>query len=300
MKLTILGTSCMVPTKERNVSATAIEFDGEVILFDCGEGTQRQMNIAKINRQSITKICITHWHADHVAGLMGLLQTIGKKDTEKTLHIYGPIGTKTYLEHLQKSSASVPEIDLHVHELEPHKKPTRFFENTDYALEYISLEHGVPTIGFSFIQKDKRRIMPQKLKEYNIVPGPHLTKIQEGKSITYNEKEFKPDDISYIVPGKKITYALDSAYCEEIVSLAQNAYILITEATYTQKHEENAQKFSHMTSAQAAQVAELAQVEKLILTHISQRYTDLETLEQEAKVLFSHTIIAHDFLVEKF
>ncbi len=299
MKITLLGTSCMVPTKERNVSSTYVAYDGEGILFDCGEGTQRQMNIAGIKRSSVKKICITHWHADHIAGILGLLQTISQKEQEVTLKIFGPVETKKRMKHLLETSISYQYITLEIIELAPTKKETLCYENADYALSYISLDHTTPCVGYKLRQKDKRRIKVEALQQYNIKPGPILSQIQQGKSVTIQQKRIHPDDVSYIVPGKSIVYGLDTAYCTELIELATNADILITEATYTQKHEENARLYKHMTSQQAAQIAQLANVQRLYLVHLSQRYKTTQELLDEAQTIFPKTEIGYDFLTIK-
>ena len=150
MQLTFLGTSSMVPTKERNVPSVFLQFKDQGILFDCGEGTQRQMNIAGIKRTNVTKILISHWHGDHVAGLIGLLQTLGNEEELPRLEIYGPKDTKKRMAYLLRSCFFDVAVDLHVKDLKG-KKLTRFFENEDFAIECAELEHKIPCMGYVFI-----------------------------------------------------------------------------------------------------------------------------------------------------
>ncbi len=296
MKITLLGTSCMVPTKERNVSATHVQYGGEGLLFDCGEGTQRQMNIAGIKRSTVSKIFISHWHADHIAGILGLLQTISNKDTDKTIDIFGPIETKKRMNNLLKTSITSQELHIRIHELKPTQKIQKIFENDEYEIAYISLDHTIPCVGYSLIQKDKRRMKVESLKKYNITPGPILSQFQMGKSVVINNKTISANDVTYIVKGKKFTYAIDTSFCEELVKLSQDTDLLITEATYTEKHIENATKYKHMTAKQAARAADLANAKKLILVHISQRYKEPEEITQEAKEVFENSELGFDFL----
>ena len=303
-ELTILGTSSMVPTKERNVQAFYLEHLGEGLLFDCGEGTQRQMNIAKLNRNKIRKILITHWHGDHVAGLIGLLQTVGHQlgvqedeyEKEKTeLHLYGPKGTKQHMHHLQRSVIyEQGKINIHVHELpmELHK----FFENDEYELWCAPLKHGVPCLGYSFIQKDKRKIDMVRAEKLGLKPGRNIGLLQQGKTILHEDKEITPDMISTIEPGKKFTLIADTRRCNEAVMLAEKADLVVIEATFSKEHEEKAHDFKHLTAEQAAGIAQQAGADRLILTHFSQRYKDLNDHLEEARTLHNNTELAFDFM----
>src|SRR3989344_1453883 len=154
MQLTFLGTSSMVPTKERNQIAVFLSYDTEGILFDCGEGTQRQFKIAGISLSKVTKILISHWHGDHVLGLPGLMQTLSSTDYTGKLEIYGPIGTKKRIEKMFEAFVFDKRLDFDVKEV----KSGVFFENNDFQLEAHQLEHGIEILGYSFVEKDKRKI----------------------------------------------------------------------------------------------------------------------------------------------
>ncbi|MFC1690945.1 ribonuclease Z [Nanoarchaeota archaeon] len=296
MELTILGTAAMVPTKDRNVSATYLDYKGEGILFDCGEGSQRQMNLAGINRNKVNKILLTHWHGDHIGGIIGLLQTISNKESEKNIEIFGPKETKERFNNLMKASVFDNHLKIKVHELPDTNTPKKCFENNDYIIEYISLEHSCPTIGFSFIEKDKIKINKAYLKKHKIRDGPHLKKLQEGKSITYKGEKIDVKEAATVVKGRKITYALDSIQTLNIVQLAQNADVLICESTYLNKQEEKAEQYQHLTAKQAAYIATQANAKKLVLTHFSQRYKNNEELEEEVKSGFDNSACAYDLM----
>jgi len=289
-----LGTSCMVPTKERNVSSIYLDYEGEGILIDCGEGTQRQLNIVGIQRNRVKKILISHFHGDHVSGIVGLLQTIGNELDGATLEIYGPTGTKKFMGHILHSCHFDLNLELKIHEVKA-KKVITFYENDKYKLEAVELEHGIPCLGFSFIEKDKRKILMAKLNKYKLGSGPLIGKLQRGKDIIFKDKKIKAEDVTRIEKGKKISFISDTVFTENCIKLAEESDIMISEASYTSKLEEKAEKYKHMTAKQAAYIANTAQVKRLILTHISQRYKTDEEILEEAKTVFEDVEVAYDF-----
>lgn len=297
MHITFLGTAGMVPTKDRNVQSIYIDYKGSGILLDCGEGTQRQLQLAGLNAQKIKIILISHWHGDHVSGLVGLIQTIGNfaNDVDKTVKLFGPPGTKDFFYHLMSSCEFETKIGIEVNELSP-KGVEQFYETEDYAISSAMLEHSIPTLGFRFEQKAKRKINKAKLDKLGIKPGPQVAKLQAGESIIVDEKEIQPDSISTLHPAKAVAFVFDTQLTDNCFALAQNAQILISEAVYKHDLLEKAMEYKHMTSTQAAQVASQAGAEQLILTHFSQRYKDVSELEAEAKTVFPNTMCAYDLL----
>jgi ribonuclease Z len=287
----------MVPTKERNVTGIHIQYKGEGLLLDCGEGTQRQMNIAGIKRTTVKKILISHWHGDHVSGIIGLIQTMGNDIEPPELVIYGPKDTAKRVDHMMQTCIFDSKVKIEVHELTPEKgKVVRFYENEDYALECASLDHKVPCIGYSFIEKERLNIDVDKQKELGIRDGPHLKKIKQGKEAKYKGKTIKPEEITYAVARKKLTYIADTEACGEATLLAQDADIMISESTFTSEDFEKAEVRKHLSSKDAAMIAEQAGARKLILTHFSQRYKTTQDLEQEARIHFPETTCAFDFM----
>ena len=297
MEITFLGTSAMVPTKERNVTGIFLRYKGEGILLDCGEGTQRQMNIAGISRSSVNKILVSHWHGDHVSGIVGLLQTMANKDANPTVDIYGPKGTKEHVKHMIGMVIFDVQVNLQVHELIPKRDEVlKVVETEDYIIECAALDHKIPCIGFNFIEKDRLNIDVAKQKKLGIKDGPHLRKLKEGKAIKYKGKDIKAEEVTYLVEGKKITYVADTAACENCTKLAQNADILISESVYAGDMAEKAEEYKHLTANDAAMIATQADVKKLILTHFSQRYKTVEQIEEDAKTIFPNTVCAFDFM----
>ncbi len=292
MQIIFLGTSAMVPTKERSHSAVLIKYGPEGILFDCGEGTQRQLKIAGIKPSAITKIVISHWHGDHVLGLPGLIQTLAANEYEGTLEIYGPKGTSKRMEMMLEAFAFDRQISISVNEI----KDKSFFDNKNFKIQALPLEHSTVSLGFCFTEKDKRRIKVDTVRKLGIPEGPLLGKLQSGEVISFKGKKITPEQATYVVKGKKIAIISDTLPCSNAVDLAKEADIMVCEATYASDQEEKAEQYMHMTAKQAALLASQAKAKKLILTHFSQRYKTAAEIEEEAKDIFPNTICAYDFL----
>ena len=291
MQLTFLGTSCAKPTKERNHSAIFLSYGSDGILFDCGEGTQRQLTIAGIKPTKISKILISHWHGDHVLGLPGLIQTLGMSEYTKTLKIYGPKGTKERFANILKSTVFEERIKLEVYEVKG-----RFYDGQKYTLEAAPLDHLTPTLGYRFVEKSRRRINIDLVKKLGIPEGPLLGSLQEGKSIEYKGKKITPKQATYIVNGKIICYLPDSVPSKNSLQLAKDADLLICESTYSSKLQDKADKYKHMSSKQAALIANQANAKKLVLTHFSTRYKTTHELVDDATEVFQDVVAAKDFM----
>ena len=292
MQITFLGTSSMVPTKERNQIAAFLSYGSEGILFDCGEGTQRQFKIAGISLTKVTKILISHWHGDHVLGLPGLIQTLSSMDYNGTLEIYGPAGTKKHMEKMFEAFVFDKRLDFVVKEV----KQGVFFENNEFQLEAHQLEHGIETLGYRFVEKDLRKIDMKKIKKSGIPVGPLLGKLQQGKPIEINGKKIMPDDVTYIEEGKKLAYITDTLLCDNCYKIAEDADLLICEATYSSKLAGKSEEYGHMTAKQAAQLSNKANVKQLVLMHFSARYKNTQEIEEDARDIFDNVICANDFM----
>ncbi len=280
----------MIPSKKRSHTAILLTYKNENILIDCGEGTQRQFQIAEISPSKLTKILLTHWHGDHILGLPGLFQTLGMNDYKKTLNIYGPKKTKYYIQ-LIKDLVNI-SIPLQIHEISSGK----VFETNDFIIEALPMSHGLPSLAFSFQIKNKLRFDKSKLKKLKIPHGPHMKELQQGKSIKLNGKTIKPSQVAYEEKGRKITFVLDTEINENAVKLAKDSDILICESSFTENEAEMAKERFHLTAKQAATIAKKANAKQLFLTHISQRYEHSpQTILNEAKKVFTNTKIANDF-----
>ena len=292
MQLTFLGTSSMVPTKERNQIAVFLSYGSDGILFDCGEGTQRQFKIAGISLPKVTKILLSHWHGDHVLGLPGLMQTLSSMNYNGKLEIYGPTGTKKRMESMFEAFVFDKRLDFDVKEV----NQGIFFENNEFQLEAYQLEHGIETLGFRFTEKDNRKVDMKKVQKLGVPSSPLIGKLQEGKSIEYKGKKIEPDEATYIEKGKSVAYITDTVLCDNCYKIAENADLLICEATYSSKLVDKSEAYGHMTARQAAQLANKANAKQLILIHFSARYKNTQELEEDARNIFDNVICAKDFM----
>ena len=297
MQILFLGTGAMVPTRERNVSGVLLEYEGEYILFDCGEGTQRQMNLAGYNRVKARKILITHWHGDHVSGLIGLIQTLGHIPDPGSIQLIGPKGTEERLYHLMNSVYFDRRLDIKVIEADP-KKPAIVFSEDRYDIWAVSVEHSVPTLAYAFVEKDRTRIDTKKASQLGLSEGPLLGKLSRGLTVNHEGRAIKPEQVTYSQPGRKVVYVMDTNLTDGALRLAEDADVLICESTFlAEEHQDKAEEYGHLSARDAAQLARDANAKKLFLTHFSQRYADVGPLLEEARQVFPSTEAAHDFLL---
>jgi len=290
LKLTFLGTSDAIPSIERNTTSILLSYKDENILIDCGEGTQRQLRKANFNPCKITKILISHWHGDHILGIPGLLQTLSFSGYNRTLDIYGPKGTKNLMKALLKTFVFQEKIKLNVKEVE-----NKFFENEDFYLEAEHMTHGTPCNAYAFVKKKTLRIDKDKLKKTKI-SGPVLKHLKEGKDIVFDGKKYFSKELTFEETDKKISFVFDTSFNERIIPLVKNSDILVCESTFGSELEERAEDYKHLTVRQTARIAKESKSKKLILTHISQRYSkNPQVLLEDAKKIFKNSILAKDF-----
>lgn len=285
----------MQPTKERNHSAVFLEFEGEGILLDCGENTQRQMRIAGISTTAVTRIFITHWHGDHVLGIPGLMQSMAANGYNKSLKIYGPKGTKDRFTHLLKAFVFDNHLDFEIFEV--HSGIACDVEK--FYVECAELDHSIMCLGYSFVEKDTRKIKVSFVRSLGIPDGPLLGKLQKGHKIEWKGETIKPEDATFTKKGKKITYITDTGKCKAAVELAKDSDLLISESAYATSLGEKAEEYKHLTASDAAHIAALAGAKKLVLTHFSQRYTNTDELLENAKQIFPDVECAFDFFKTK-
>lgn len=282
----------MQPTKNRNPSSVLLRYKGHGILFDCGEGTQRQMKFASIPVTCITKILISHWHGDHVLGLLGIIQTLGASNYSSTLELYGPPGSKKYLKNMFDSISFDFRLNLNVVEVESGK----FFENNEFAIECFPLKHNIPCIGFRFVEKDRRRIRVDVAKNIGLPTGPLLGKLQRGESVDFKGKKITPEQVTSIVKGKKISYLVDTGMVDTCYDLAEDVDVLICEASFARSLQAKAEDYLHLTGYDAGMIASKSNVKKLVLTHFSARYVNTDEIKNDAQEVFQNVVCAKDFM----
>ena len=289
IKLVFLGTSDAVPSTERNHTSILLNYKDENILVDCGEGTQRQFRKAELNPCKLTLILITHWHGDHILGIPGLLQTLSFSGYGKTLFIYGPRGTKEFMNQIFKTFIFQGKFKIQVEEVE-----NKFFENEDFYIEAKKMSHGVPCNAYTFVEKTKIRIDKKKLQKTKI-NGPILQKLKSGKDIVYDGKKYLAKNLIYKEDGKKISFVFDTSFNKEIIPFVKNSDLLVCESTFGEELEEKAGEYKHLTSKQSAEIAKKSNSKKLVLTHISQRYNKTQAnILKTAKKNFKNSVLAKD------
>lgn len=291
MEITFLGTSSAVHSFERNHPSIVLKAFGKVMMFDCGEGTQRQLIYAKISPMKISKIFITHFHGDHVLGLPGLIQSMNFRGRETKLTIYGPKGLNVLKEAI--FSLGYCNIEFPIEFIEIGSGIVE--ETEDYVITSQEVNHYVPSLAYSIEELKKPRFLREKAIELGVPVGPDFGKLHNGEEVEIDGKIIKPEQV--LGPprkGRKITYSGDTTPCEEMIELAKDSTLLIHESTYIKEDSDKAEENYHSTSSDAASIAKKSNSKKLVLTHISTRYQNTEQLLDEAREIFENVEIAKD------
>ncbi|MDM5156332.1 ribonuclease Z [Bacillus sp. DX1.1] len=299
MEFVFLGTGAGVPSKGRNVSSIALQLleeRGETWLFDCGEATQHQILHTSVRPRRIEKIFITHLHGDHIFGLPGLLGSRSFQGGTTSLTVYGPKGIKQFIEVALSVSTTHVKYPLEIVEI---TEEGLVFEDKQFYVETKRLSHGIECFGYRVVEKDiQGHLLIDKLLEVGVKPGPIFKRLKDGETVELEDGRVLhgKDFIGPPQKGRIITILGDTRYCEASRQLAQDADVLVHEATFAAEDVEQAHDYFHSTTEQAARIALQANVKRLILTHISSRYQGetYKELLQEAQALFLNTEMALD------
>ena len=300
MELQFLGTGAGVPAKMRNVSSIALKLldeRNEIWLFDCGEATQQQILNTTIRPGKIKKIFITHLHGDHIFGLPGLLTSRSFQGGEDELIVYGPKGIKRFIDASISVSHSKLGYPLKVVEFE---EDGVLFSDQQFIVEAMKLEHGIPSYGFRITESDQiGELKAEELRAIGVPFGPVFGRLKRGEVVTLEDGRVidGKDYVSEDIKGRVVVICGDTRFTPKSITLAQNANVLVHEATYEADKEKTARQHFHSTSKQAATIALEANVQQLYLTHISARYLghQVSQLEQEARKVFPKTKVVKDF-----
>ena len=297
--VTFLGTVSGIPSKDRNHPAIALEYYSyrkDTLLFDCGEGTQKQLMKSGISFMDIDRIFITHWHADHFSGLIPLIQTMNLEKRKKTLTIFAPEASRFVPAIINLGYFGlrfpVKAVDVPFE----GQKITKVYETKEWEILSIPVLHTVPTVAFAFKEKDRWNIDTEKLKDLGLKRGRWLKELKLKGKTKYRGKTIKLEDVAKKKKGLKVVYTGDTLPCDNVVKLAEGADLLIHDGTFFE--EETAAGKYHATVREAARIAVKAGVKQLVLTHISRRYQgeDLKKIEEATKKIFPNTKVAHDFM----
>ncbi|MEB3199145.1 MAG: ribonuclease Z [Synechococcaceae cyanobacterium] len=308
MQVTFLGTSSGVPAQGRNVSAVALRFPqrSEFWLFDCGEGTQHQIQRSALRVSQLSRIFITHMHGDHIFGLPGLLASLGLAGNCRGLDLYGPDLLQDYIEAVQRCASTRPGYPLGFHRVrQAAASGSVLLEDGDLEVRCTPLHHRVPAFAYRVECRPRPgRFDVERARALGIPPGPLYAELKRGRTITLDDGRIIRGEslCGPVQVGPSVVYCTDTVFCEAAVELARGADLLIHESTYCHADAELAFARLHSTSTMAAQTAREAGVGQLVLTHLSPRYgpgsaTTAEDLLAEARAIFPQTLLARDFLV---
>jgi ribonuclease Z len=287
IKLVVLGSSAAVPSVERSLAAIGLRYEGDVYLFDCGEGTQRQMMKYGLSYAKVKCIFVTHSHADHIVGIAGLAQTLGLIERKEPLYIYCPTGCGRHIEALLSIGRYPYEIIVReIGDGICHK-------GDGFSVSAFPVQHAGACLGYVFAQEGRRNFNEAKCRKLGI-RGRMFGELERNGEISVGGKKIAYAAVSKLKPGIKVAYSGDGVPGEATVAAAKGADVLIHEATYANEHEKEAALHSHSTAAQAAAVAKKAGVKRLVLTHVSGRYTETKALQDEARKIFKKSDVAKD------
>ncbi|MCE9669157.1 ribonuclease Z [Myxococcus stipitatus] len=296
LRLTFLGTSAAQPTLHRNLSGLAVKADADLLLFDCGEGSQRQM-VRFGTGFTVDAVFFTHFHADHYLGIIGFLRTLGMMGRDTPMHLYGPPPARRLLHqavHLGLDTLSFP---VEIHEV----KDGDVIPRNGYALHAVGVDHRINALAYALVEDDRPgRFHLEKARELGVPPGPSFGKLQRGESVVLEDgRTVKPEDVlGPPRPGRRLVISGDTRPCASVVRAAKDADLLIHESTFSDDEQERALETRHSTAREAARVAREAGARRLVLTHLSSRHdTDPSKLLTQAREEYKGPVeVAYDGL----
>lgn len=294
--LIILGSSSQQSTRNRNHGSYFLRWNDEGLLFDPGEGTQRQFIFANIAPTAVTRIFISHFHGDHCLGLGSMLMRLNLDKVTHPIHCYYPASGKKFFDRLHYSSIYHETIQVVEH---PVSRDGIVEEGGNFCIEATFLDHSVDCLAWRITEPDKRKFVKEKLQELYL-DGPIVKKLESEGKVLLGNKLITLDDVSWVRKGDSFVFIGDTRPCKNAIKIARGAKLLLCESTYLEKESYLAQKHYHLTAKQAATIAKEAGVEKLILTHFSARYISSVAFENEAKTIFPNSEAAEDLKVFPF
>ena len=292
----ILGCSSQQPTRKRNHGAYLVRWNDEGLLFDPGEGTQRQFIFANVAPTVVTRIFVSHFHGDHCLGLGSMLMRLNLDKVTHPIHCYYPASGKVYFDRLRFGSIYHDTVNVVEH---PVFEEGIVHQDEQFQIEAKFLDHGIDNVGWRVKEADTLKFDKERLRQAGVQGKLIRTLEQEGK-ICIEGKWVAIEEVSSVRPGDALAVVIDTRYCKAAVDLARGAKVLICESTFLDEERELANKYHHLTAKQAATLAKEAGVEQLILTHFSARYQDPAVFAEEACPIFPNTLVAEDLKVFPF
>jgi ribonuclease Z len=285
--LVVLGTASQAPTRHRNHNGYFLRWDDAGLLFDPGEGTQRQMLLAGVPASAITRICLSHFHGDHCLGVPGIVQRLSLDRVAHPVHAHYPASGAHFFARLRHASAFREVADLRE---EPVAGDGEVARDAIGTLEARRLEHPVESFGYRLVEPDGRRMRPDLLAAAGI-SGPDVGRLQRAGSIAVGGRDVRLEDVSEPRPGQRFAFVMDTRLCDGVYALADGADMLVIESTFLAADAGLAREYGHLTAGQAASVARDCGVRKLVLTHFSQRYPEPDGFAREAAEVFDGEIV---------
>ena len=289
-ELVVLGSASQTPTRHRNHNGYVLRWDGTSVLFDPGEGTQRQMLLADVSPYAIRSICVTHFHGDHCLGLPGILQRLSLDQVPHPVDVCFPADGQEFFDRLRHASAYQDHLDLRLHPVRSDGPVTR---SGDVGIEAIRLDHDPTTFGWRIVEPDGVRLLPDALAERGL-SGPVVGQLLDKGQIDHAGRTITLDEVSVSRPGQRMAFVMDTGICDAAVELAAGADLLVCEATFASADVDLARRYRHLTAADAGRIARDAGARRLVLTHFSQRYRDVRPLVEEAAAFVDDVVAAED------
>ena len=291
-ELVVLGTASQAPTRHRNHNGYLLRWDAEGLLFDPGEGTQRQLLLAGVASSAITRMCITHFHGDHCLGLPGVLQRLSLDQVAHPVPVWYPASGQEFYDRLRRCALYNDTVDVRPHPVDddgavdPGPDP--------FTLIAGRLDHRADTFGWRVVEPDGRKMLPDRLDEVGIT-GPDVGRLQrEGSLVTADGRVVTVEAMSEHRQGQVFAFVMDTRLCDGAVALAEGADLLVCESTFLERDADLAAAYGHLTAAQAARLAVEAGARRLVLTHFSQRYPDDAAFGAEAGEIFPDVVVVRD------
>jgi ribonuclease Z len=291
INITFLGTGSAIPSLKRRHPAILLQYKGDYMLFDCGEGTQIQMQKARVSPMKLSRIFISHWHADHFAGLLPLIESLHLSRRKDPLDVYGPEASR-FIDAIVELSYWGIGFEIDPHDCNEEKEVEKIFENETFEIYAIRVKHSVPASGFCLIERDSWNIDMKRAKKFGLT-GLQLRKVKDEGKIELKGEVIKLEDVAKKKAGRKIVYSGDTVPCQELFEFAKGADLLIHDGTFAEPLEEYR---PHSSASEVAILSKKYKIKKLVLTHLSGRYKTDEEVLNAAKGIFKNTVVAHDLM----
>jgi ribonuclease Z len=286
-ELVVLGTASQAPTRTRNHNGYLLRWDGEGLLFDPGEGTQRQMLLAGVASSAVTRICLSHFHGDHCLGLPGVVQRMALDRVAHPVVAHYPASGQVWFDRLRSASAFHDTVDLRP---EPVHGDGVVATGGSGVLEARRLEHPVESFGYRLVEPDGRRMLPDRLAAAGVA-GPDVGRLLRDGVLHAGGRTVHVAEVSEPRRGQRFAFVMDTRLCDAVPELADGADLLVVESTFLDEDAALADRYGHLTARQAGLVAARCRVRRLVLSHFSQRYPDPRRFAEEAAAVFDGDLV---------